>query len=461
MPESGFLILDEKSFNLHQSLASEIEYMSSAKHTELETIADWMEYIQTLHVREIDLSLDRVNQVYRRMYPTGVSFKVVTVAGTNGKGSTSELIYSIYHQAGYKTAKFTSPHISRFNERFSIADCDVSDEVLLAAFVRVEEYRNDTRITYFEYGILLAIELFEQAKIQIAVIEVGLGGRLDASNILDADLAIVTSLSIDHVAWLGSTLEQIGREKIGIARADAPCILGLAEPPQSIVDYCRQLSIEPLMLGIDFNVQSKPELDHWTWQGETQAHLDLPLPFGQRGHQLSNAALAVQAVESMLESFPVNHDEISRGISEASLAGRCQLVSKSPYIVLDVAHNVSSIAGLLEFIQGLKIEGQIHAVCGMLADKQITESLSQLLPLVDFWHLATIDNIRSAQARDIQGLLQDVWHESPLQADFQSQTYDTVVSAFQAAKQRLQSDDCLVVFGSFFVVSDIIGLIKR
>ncbi|MFT4630719.1 MAG: dihydrofolate synthase/folylpolyglutamate synthase [Dinoroseobacter sp.] len=438
--------------------------MSSAKHPELKTIADWMEYIQTLHVREIDLSLDRVDQVYRRMYPAGVSFKVVTVAGTNGKGSTSELIYSIYHHAGYKAAKFTSPHISRFNERFSIADCDVDDDALLAAFARVEEYRDDIRITYFEYGILLAIELFEQAKIEIAVIEVGLGGRLDASNILDADLAIVTSLSIDHVAWLGSTLEEIGREKIGIARTDAPCILGLAEPPQSILDYCRKLSIEPLMLGIDFKAQCNPELDYWTWQGRTQSHLGLPLPFAQRGHQISNAALAVQAVESMSKCFPVNHDEISRGISAASIAGRCQIVAKSPYIVLDVAHNVSSIAGLLEFVEGLKIEGRIHAVCGMLADKQIAESLGQLLTFVDFWHLATIDNIRSAEARGIQDLLQDVWFnraqnsKGPLAADIQSEVYDSVVSAFHAAKHKLRRDDCLIVFGSFFVVSDIIAL---
>jgi dihydrofolate synthase/folylpolyglutamate synthase len=446
--------------------------MSSEKHTELETVADWMEHIQTLHVREIDLSLDRVDGVYRRMYPAGVSFKVVTVAGTNGKGSTSELIYSIYQQAGYKTAKFTSPHISRFNERFRVADRDADDNALLAAFRRVEEYRYDTRLTYFEYGVLLAVELFEQAEIEIAVIEVGLGGRLDASNILDTDLAIVTSLSIDHVAWLGSTLEEIGREKIGIARAKAPCILGLAEPPQSISDYCQQLGIEPLKLGIDFKLQSKPGMDRWTWLGASKRHLDLPLPFAQRGHQLSNAALAVQAIESLSETFPVNHDAIARGISAASLLGRCQIVSKLPHIVLDVAHNVDSIAGLLKFVDGLKIEGRIHAVCGMLADKQITESLSQLLPLVDFWHLATIDNERSAEAQDIQNLLQQGWSDNrqtvseqdfnkELEPDFQSETYDTIVGAFQAARQKLQSDDCLIVFGSFFVVSDIIALLNE
>lgn len=446
--------------------------MSSAKHTKLETVADWMEYIQTLHVREIDLSLDRVDLVYRRMYPAGISFKVVTVAGTNGKGSTSELIYSIYQLAGYKTAKFTSPHISRFNERFRVGDCDADDDALLAAFRRVEEYREDTRLTYFEYGILLAVELFEQAEIEIAVIEVGLGGRLDASNILDTDLAIVTSLSIDHVAWLGSTLEEIGREKIGIARANAPCILGLAEPPQSISDYCQKLSIEPLKLGIDFKLKSEPEMDRWTWLGASKRHLDLPLPFAQRGHQLSNAALAVQAIESLSETFPVNHNEIVCGISSAHLAGRCQIVSKSPHIVLDVAHNVDSISGLSAFVEGLKIEGRIHAVCGMLADKQITESLCQLLPLVDFWHLATIDNERSAEARDIQDLLQHGWSENrqkvleqdsnkELESDFQSETYDTIVGAYQAARQKLQSNDCLIVFGSFFVVSDIIAFLNE
>lgn len=446
--------------------------MPSIKQPELDTVDDWMEYIQTLHVREIDLTLDRVAKVYRRMYPMGVSFKVVTVAGTNGKGSTSELIYSIYRQAGYRAAKFTSPHISRFNERFRLVDGDVEDDALLEAFKRVEEHRHATRLTYFEYGILLAIELFEQAEIQIAVIEVGLGGRLDASNILDTDLAIVTSLSIDHVAWLGSTLEEIGREKIGIARANAPCILGLAEPPQSIVDYCRQLGIEPLKLGVDFDLQSTLETDLWTWLGANNRHLDLPLPFAQRGHQLSNAALAVQAVDLLSKIFPVSHDEISQGISAASLTGRCQIVSKSPYVVLDVAHNVESIAGLMNFVEGLKIAGRIHAVCGMLADKQIAESLAQLLPLVDFWHLATIDNVRSAEAQDIQNLLQQGRVEnlqdfperdphSNKTSDFQSEIYDTIVTAYRTAEQRLQNDDCLIVFGSFFVVSDIINLMNE
>lgn len=445
--------------------------MLSSTPIELVTVDDWMEYIQTLHVREIDLSLDRVAEVFRRMYPKGVSFKVVTVAGTNGKGSTSELIYSIYHQAGYRAAKFTSPHISRFNERFRLAGKDVDDAALLAAFKRVEEFRRDTRITYFEYGILLAIELFERSKVEIAVMEVGLGGRLDASNILDTDLAIVASLSIDHVAWLGSTLEEIGREKIGIARANTPCILGLAHPPKSIVDYCNQLGITPLKFGVDFNIQSRPDLDHWEWLGASEQYLNLPLPFAQRGHQLSNAALAVQAIESLSMVLPVGHDQISKGISAAKITGRCQIVSKSPYVILDVAHNVDSIAGLLKFVESLNVAGKIHAVCGMLVDKQITESLSQLLPLVDFWHLATIDNVRSAPAQDIQRLLQKARLENiqkpkelgghdEIVTDFQSEIYGSVVAAYHAAKDKLQNDDCLIVFGSFFVVGDIINLLN-
>ncbi|NNC99629.1 MAG: bifunctional folylpolyglutamate synthase/dihydrofolate synthase, partial [Gammaproteobacteria bacterium] len=201
------------------------------------TLTEWVEYIQTLHHREIDMSLERVREVYRRMYPGGVDFRIINIAGTNGKGSTAELIASIYCNAGLKVGKFTSPHISRFNERYNLNREDVDDDSLLAAFVRVEQAREVTRLTFFEFGTLLAIELFSRAGVDMGVMEVGLGGRLDAVNILDPDLAVVTSISFDHMAWLGNSLEQIGREKIAIARPRKPCVIGMPHPPESMLQY--------------------------------------------------------------------------------------------------------------------------------------------------------------------------------------------------------------------------------
>jgi len=430
------------------------------------TLETWIDYIQTLHAREIDLTLDRVDEVYRRLYPNGAPFKVISIAGTNGKGSTGELIASIYNNANYRVGKYSSPHISKFNERYSINGADVEDAPLLEAFVRVEQQRRETKLTYFEFGTLIAIELFARAEVDIAVMEVGLGGRLDAVNILEPDVAIVTSISIDHTAWLGDNIEDIGREKIGIARAGIPCILGMAQPPQSIEQRCAELGVDSLKLGVDFhaieNIEQE-ETSTWSWQSADHRITELDLPFGQAGHQLSNAALAVQAVYSFAELLPVTDTTIRQAISSAEVKGRCQVVSRSPLIVLDVAHNVDSVAGLANFIAGLRVNGNVKAVCGMLADKQITETLLQLTDLVDEWYFATIDNSRAATASEIAANLQKALTlraiEGSIEAEPESHLFDQIIDAYTSASESLQIDDCLVVFGSFFVVSDIINII--
>ena len=430
------------------------------------TVPQWLDYIQTLHHREIELSLDRVAEVYRRLYPSGVDFKVINIAGTNGKGSTAELLSSIYSAAGYRVGKFTSPHISRFNERFNVDRCDVDNRQLLLAFARVEAARGATTLTYFEFGTLMAIVLFASASVDVAVMEVGLGGRLDAVNILDPDLAIVTSISIDHTAWLGDTIEKIAAEKIAIARSDCPCVLGLTNPPASIATYCRQLGISPLQYGVDFHAETGQPAGNWTWRSAARTIKSLPLPFGQCGHQLTNAAVAVQSVLSLQAVLPVADSEIAAGISGAAVQARCQMVAEAPAVVLDVAHNVDSVAGLLKFVRGLEIKGRVYAVCGMLRDKQISETLSQLTDTVDEWHFATINNPRGATAAQVEEVLQDYLlaqstghFNSPAKAKLLACRYDSVADAFQTARARLQADDCLIVFGSFFVVSDIIDLI--
>ena len=429
-------------------------------------LVKWINYIQTLHSREIDLTLDRVEEVRQRLVPAGTKFRVFSIAGTNGKGSTAELISSICREAGYSIGKYTSPHILKFNERFNINGIDVDDQQLLLSFERVELARGKTRLTFFEFGTLIAIDLFDKAKIDVAVMEVGLGGRLDATNILDPDVAVVTSISIDHTAWLGDNLEDIAREKIGIARTGRPCVLGMPEPPQSIIDHCRQLGISPLIIGTHFRPEIDPVAATWKWCSKDLAFESLPAVFHQWGSQINNAAVAIQAVLKLAAAQPVTAEAVRAGITKSSVSGRCQLISRSPAVVLDVAHNVDSVAVLLHFIQQLCITGQVYAVCGMMRDKQVAEALSQLKVVVDEWHFATIDNPRAASAEQINTLLQEYSSklkdgslpegQKPAMKSFE---HDTAVDAYKAVRSKLQHNDCLIVFGSFFIVSDIIEVL--
>jgi dihydrofolate synthase/folylpolyglutamate synthase len=432
-------------------------------NTEKTSLAEWVDYIQTLHHREIELSLERVDEVFRRLYPRGVDFKVITIAGTNGKGSTAELVASIFSQSGfgetsYQVGKFTSPHILKFNERFRINQDDVNDADLLAAFSRVEAARQSTPITFFEYGTLLAIVLFANAGVDIAVMEVGLGGRLDSVNILDADVTVVTNISIDHTAWLGNTIEEIALEKISIARANRPCIIGMANPPNSIVEYCRKHTIQPSLIGHQFSAELNAEDNTWQWLSSNLEIDSLPLPFGQGGHQLDNAAVAVQTVLTLAGEFPLPNSQIRQGLLSAHLAGRCQLIADNPKIIVDVSHNVASIAALGEFVKSQKITGRVVAVCGMLRDKQIGDSLVQLSSMVDEWCIASLANPRGASAAHIEDQLRNALASQNKRKELKFQKFASVIDAYNVAKTMLTGDDCLLVFGSFFVVSDIIGL---
>ena len=422
---------------------------------------EWVDYIQTLHAREIDLSLERVTEVYQRMMPTGVKFSVLTIAGTNGKGSTAEIISSIYREAGYKVGKYTSPHLLKFNERINVNGIDVSDDDLIKSFNRIERYRGEINLTFFEFGTLCAIDIFVNNQLDVVILEVGLGGRLDATNILDADVAVLTSISIDHTAWLGNNLESIAAEKIAIARQNAPCVLGLTKLPRSIIDYCKKVDVQPLVLGEDFNAVINSDNSSWEWQSELLTFEGLPLPFNQTGHQIRNASVSIQAVLTLEEKLPVSSKHIHAGLKHAHLRGRCELVSRNPHIVLDVAHNVDSVLYLSNYVAKLNIKGRIIAVCGMLQDKQISETLSQLVSTVEQWHFASINNERGATADNIESSLQEIRNNN---ADINNITiksfkHETAVEAFKSAQKQLKKDDCLIVFGSFYIVSDIITLV--
>lgn len=414
-------------------------------------ISHWVDYIQTLHHREIELSLERVRDVYLRMYPDGLAFKIVILSGTNGKGSTAELLASIYRQAGYRVGKFTSPHLIDFNERFNIAGQSVDDERLLAAFERVEQSRQDTPITFFEYGTLLAIDLFSTSQVDVAVMEVGLGGRLDSVNILDADVSVVTSISIDHTSWLGNTIEQIAYEKVGIARCGKPLVIGLSDAPQNMLDYAAQIGAQVSQVDTDFFYRKNTASTTWEWSANNLVLTQLPFPYEQDGVQLNNCALALKALELLSADLPVEEIDIRDGIRNASILGRCQILNRAPYIVCDVSHNETSVARLSQFLDTLEVgaRGRTIAVCGMLKDKEIKASLEEISARVDEWHAATIHHERGASAFEISSLIKSLSESTVTQ-------YDRVEDAYDAARATLTSDDCLVVFGSFHIVGDIL-----
>ncbi|MFT6032086.1 MAG: dihydrofolate synthase/folylpolyglutamate synthase [Arenicella sp.] len=418
-------------------------------------LAQWVDYIQTLHHREIELSLERVREVFLRMYPYGLSYKIISIAGTNGKGSTAELLASIYRQAGYQVGKFTSPHLVDFNERFNLNGEAIDDRRLLAAFNRVESQRQDTPITFFEFGTLLAIDLFADSQVDIAIMEVGLGGRLDSVNILDPDVSIVTSISIDHTSWLGNTIEAIAYEKVGIARGGRPLVLGLTDPPDNMLEYASTLGAQIRQIGQQFDYSQSKDDSHWQWSSSGTTFKGLPLPLQQAGVQLSNCSVALEAVRLMSADLPVETSSIVEGIGNATILGRCQVFGHDPYIVFDVSHNQTSVARLNQFLFDLKSnEGALGkprtvVVCGMLRDKEIRVSLEQIAHQVDEWHVATIHNERGASASEIGAVVRSI--STAKVAD-----YDRVEDAYDAAVATLNADDRLVVFGSFHIVGDIL-----
>ncbi|MCH2189790.1 MAG: bifunctional folylpolyglutamate synthase/dihydrofolate synthase [Gammaproteobacteria bacterium] len=420
--------------------------------TNNKTVADWLDYIQGLHFREIDMSLERVRKVYEVLCPNGVDFKIISIAGTNGKGSTAELISSIFREAGLKTGKFSSPHLVKFNERFSLSGRDVEDEHLINAFETVERARGVTPLTYFEYCLLLAIVVFRAQGVEVAVMEVGLGGRLDAVNILDAEIAVITSISLDHTAWLGDTVEQIALEKAGIARKDKPCLLGLKRPYDVLKDYLDRKEVIIEQLDTRFSARESSAGDCWSYHSDGLTLHSLPLPFSQSGVQLTNAALAVRVVELSQDLVEASEDDIKNGLKSAAIKGRCQLINRAPYIVFDVAHNEASVLRLTEFVSGLEYTGKLIAVCGMLRDKEVKANLKIISPIVDSWRMCSIDGARGSTSKDMAQSVIVSAENDPISL----LQYDDAVTAYKEAINDLTAHDCLLVFGSFFVVGDIL-----
>jgi len=407
--------------------------------------------MESLHPREIELGLDRVRTVRDRLGLASPPFTVVTVGGTNGKGSTVAMLTQIWHDAGYRVGAYSSPHLLTFHERIRLGDRLASDSELCDAFGRVEQARGEIPLTYFEFGTLATLDLFREQQLEIAVLEVGLGGRLDAVNAWDADVAIVTSVGTDHQDWLGTDREQIGYEKAGIFRAGRCAICGDPHPPQSLLNHARDTGSRLLCLNREFEID---KIDHaWSWRRGGKVLSGLPYPAMRGEYQLHNAACVLMALDCLAGRWPVTMASIRTGLTQTVLPGRFQTLPGYPRQVLDVAHNVEAAQALASTLAAQSVAGKTHAVCAMLTDKPMTEVARCLASHIASWHIAGLDLPRGASV--------DVLHAALRKAGISVVTeYPDVAAAYRAAVSLAGPDDRVLVFGSFHTVGVILHMLS-
>lgn len=418
------------------------------------TLPEWLSLLESRHPTEIDMGLERVGQVWHAL---NASFEcpVITVGGTNGKGSTCAMLESILLHAGYRVGLYTSPHLLDFNERARINGNQASDDALIEAFGRVEAARGDVSLTYFEFTTLAALWLFAGASLDAVVLEVGLGGRLDAVNIVDADVAIVTSIDIDHTAYLGATREAIAFEKAGIFRSGKTAICADPVPPQSLVAHAESIGADLWLFGRDFNYNG--DRQQWNYGGRSQRRVALSYPSLRGANQLLNASAALAALEALRQRLPVGAQEVRTGLVTVELPGRFQVLPGVPLVILDVAHNPHAAATLAQNLDNMGFHPYTYAVFGAMADKDIDGILQHLKGRVDHWCLADLPTPRAASAALLkEKLLKTGFVAQPgPEAESSVACFPTPADAYADARHRAGENDRIVVFGSFVTVAGV------
>ncbi len=411
----------------------------------------WLRKLEQMNPDKIELGLDRIHRVAQRLSLGRIAGKIVTIAGTNGKGSCVRVAEQILLASGYRVGSYTSPHVSQFNERIRIQGTSASDAQLCKAFAAIETARQDVHLTYFEFTTLAAFVLFGEAQLDVALLEVGLGGRLDAVNTVDPDVAVVTSIALDHQNRLGNSREEIGFEKAGIFRAGIAAVCGDPEPPVTLLRHAAKLGAKIQLLGEDFGYRLQ-DTGCWYWWSETGATPvqvnDLPLP----RLPVANAAVALQAIQQL--GLTISRSHLEAGLNSAALEGRFQRFEKPVPTVFDVAHNAAAAAYLAARLAAQSVAGKIVVICGILADKDIDEIIAPLLPLGDAWLAADLDTERAAPA---QLLVEHITNAGGRNAV----ACENVAVALQAAFADATADDLVVVFGSFYTVADGLKYMNR
>ncbi|MGE6195401.1 bifunctional tetrahydrofolate synthase/dihydrofolate synthase [Aeromonas media] len=413
---------------------------SHMQQSQSRSLVDWLSYLEQIHPVNIDMGLERVGAVARRMGLTRLPFKVITVAGTNGKGSSCAMAASILMAAGYKVGVYSSPHLLRFTERVRIDGAELSDSEHCAAFAEVEAARGEIALTFFEFATLAGLWLFCRAAPDVLLLEVGLGGRLDATNVVESDVAMITSIALDHCDWLGDTREAVAVEKAGVYRTGKPAISGEPNPPATIASEAARIGASLRQVGRDF--QGDEHDTGWDYHGLNH-WLGLPKP----ALPLMNAVTVLAALESL--GLPLAESAIREGLASARLAGRMQRLQSEPLVIVDVAHNPHSAAYLASQLRQIPGTGKRRAVVGMLKDKDMAGSLAELDGLIDQWFLASLTGPRAATAEQLAAALGD--GQGP------AATFDGVSVAYRAALAASSPDDMVIVFGSFYTVADVLA----
>jgi len=416
------------------------------------TLDEWLARIERLHHRPIDLSLDRIRRVADRL-DIGFTAPVFVVGGTNGKGSTCAMLDALLRAAGYRVGLYTSPHLLRFNERACLDGVVASDAALVEQFEQVEAARRDTSLTYFEFSTLAILRLFMRERLDAIVLEVGLGGRFDAVNIVDADCALVTSIDIDHVEYLGPTREQIGFEKAHIYRSGRPAICSDPQPPQSLLEVAGDVGADLWRFGRDFNYQG--DRQQWAYGGRQQRRSGLPYPALRGANQLLNAAGVLAALEAMSARLPISQQAVRQGLLNVEIEGRFQILPGRPAVILDVAHNPHAVAVLAQNLDSMGFYPQTHAVLGMLRDKDVSSVVDRVADRIDHWYLGSTPGPRGLASTQLADALRDRRPKADVHA------FDDVEDAFEAAQRRAGADDRIVVFGSFLTVAAVMHAQQR
>jgi dihydrofolate synthase/folylpolyglutamate synthase len=417
------------------------------------SLTAWLARIERLHAKPIDLGLDRVREVAGRLR-LKLDVPTVVVGGTNGKGSTCGMLDSILRAAGYRVGLYTSPHLLEFNERCRIDGVNAADDDLVEQFEAVESARDGTSLTYFEFTTLASLRLFSREPLDALVLEIGLGGRLDAVNIVDADVAIVTSVDLDHMDYLRPTREAIGYEKAHIYRAGRPAICSDPAPPGSLLDHAASIGADLWRFGRDFNYQG--DRQQWAYAGRRLRRSGLPYPSLRGANQLLNASGALAALEALAERLPVSQQAVRQGLLTVELPGRFQVLPGRPAVILDVAHNPHAAAVLAENLDNMGFHPSTHAVFGMLRDKDIDGVVARLGGRIDHWHVAPTPGERGCDAATVAALVRARAGSGGCVVS----EYTDLAAAFDGARGSAQADDRIVAFGSFLTVAEVMRAIR-
>jgi dihydrofolate synthase / folylpolyglutamate synthase len=424
------------------------------------TLDTWLSLLETRHSKTIDMGLDRVRAVKERL---GLTFDcpVIMVAGTNGKGSTCAMLESVLLQAGYRVGLYIKPHFLHFNERARINGEMASNEALIENFEAVEAARGDVSLSYFEFTTLAIMRLLSRANLEVVILEVGLGGRLDAVNVIDADVSIVTNVDIDHTDYLGDTREKIGFEKAGIFRTGRTAICSDPMPPQSLIDHAMEIGADLWLFGRDFNYSGDKQ--QWNYGGRNMRRNSLGYPSLRGANQLLNACAVLAALESLRDRLPVSAQEARNGLVMVELPGRFQVLPGRPTVILDVAHNPHAAATLAQKLDNMGFHRYTYAVFGSMHDKDIDGVIAHLKDHVDHWNVTDLPLARAATAKQLTEKLQaaGIAPSSEPGAEKSVQAFSSPAEAFANAMSRAEENDRIAVFGSFFTVAGVMAAQKR